>query len=114
MWSYLKGSHQLSEPQIGPSLTSEMKQDLIKILFQYRKDFASDNDPLGEIRGHEVELFLNLERPYNPLMKGQVYPAIPRATEALETHINELMRLGGLRKAGHYEGVEVTTPVISN
>ncbi|MBW0509096.1 hypothetical protein O181_048811, partial [Austropuccinia psidii MF-1] len=40
------------------------------------------------------------------------YPASPRAREALESHINELMKLGVLRKVGHNEVVEVTTPVI--
>ncbi|MBW0574571.1 hypothetical protein O181_114286 [Austropuccinia psidii MF-1] len=39
-------------------------------------------------------------------------PAIPRAREALEVHIKELMALGVLRKLGHNEQVEVTKPVI--
>ncbi|MBW0558597.1 hypothetical protein O181_098312 [Austropuccinia psidii MF-1] len=55
---------------------------------------------------------LNVERPYPPLLRRPAYPASPRAREALENHINELMKLGVLRKAGHNEEVEVTTPVI--
>ncbi|MBW0559877.1 hypothetical protein O181_099592 [Austropuccinia psidii MF-1] len=55
---------------------------------------------------------LNVERPYPPLLRRPAYPASPRAREALESHINELMKLGVLRKAGHNEEVEVTTPVI--
>ncbi|MBW0573954.1 hypothetical protein O181_113669 [Austropuccinia psidii MF-1] len=39
-------------------------------------------------------------------------PASPRAREELESHINELMKLGVLRKVGNNEKVEVTTPVI--
>ncbi|MBW0588810.1 hypothetical protein O181_128525 [Austropuccinia psidii MF-1] len=55
---------------------------------------------------------LNVKRPYPPLLRRPAYPASPRAREALASHINELMKLGGLRKVGHNEKVEVTTPVI--
>ncbi|MBW0584301.1 hypothetical protein O181_124016 [Austropuccinia psidii MF-1] len=89
-----------------------MKEELIEILFQYREAFASDNEPLGAIKGHEVDIMLNVERPYPPLLRRSAYPASPRAREALEHHINELMKLGVLIKAGHNEEVEVTTPVI--
>ncbi|MBW0579076.1 hypothetical protein O181_118791, partial [Austropuccinia psidii MF-1] len=100
------------EAQICLELTPEMKEELIEILFQYREAFASDNEPLGAIKGNEVEIMLNVERPYPPLLRKPAYPASPRAREALESHINELMKLGVLRKVGHNEEVEVTTPVI--
>ncbi|MBW0536494.1 hypothetical protein O181_076209, partial [Austropuccinia psidii MF-1] len=74
--------------------------------------FASDDEPLGAIKGHEVDIILNVERPYPPLLGRPAYPASPRAREALESHINELMKLGVLRNVGHNEEVEVTTPVI--
>ncbi|MBW0531450.1 hypothetical protein O181_071165 [Austropuccinia psidii MF-1] len=73
---------------------------------------ASDNEPQGEIYYHEVDIILDLERPYPPLLRRQAYPDSPRAREELETHINELMKLGVLRKAGHKEEVEITAPVI--
>ncbi|MBW0506107.1 hypothetical protein O181_045822 [Austropuccinia psidii MF-1] len=79
---------------------------------QDREAFASDNEPLGAIKGHKVEIMLNVERPYPPLLGRPAYPACPRAREALESHINELMKLGVLRKGGHNEEVEVNTPVI--
>ncbi|MBW0547699.1 hypothetical protein O181_087414 [Austropuccinia psidii MF-1] len=75
-----------------------MKEELIEILFQYREAFASDNEPLGAIKGHEVDIMLNVERPYPPLLRRPAYPASPRAREALESHINDLMKLGVLRK----------------
>ncbi|MBW0523691.1 hypothetical protein O181_063406 [Austropuccinia psidii MF-1] len=40
------------------------------------------------------------------------YPASPRAREALELHIKKLIDVGFLRKLGHNEQVEVTTPFI--
>ncbi|MBW0540771.1 hypothetical protein O181_080486 [Austropuccinia psidii MF-1] len=106
-------SDQLIEAQIIFKLTLEMKEKLIEILFQYREAFASDNEPLGAIKGHEVDIFLNAETPYPPLLRRPAYPASPRAREALENHINELMKLGVLRNVGHNEEVEVTTPVIT-
>ncbi|MBW0593395.1 hypothetical protein O181_133110 [Austropuccinia psidii MF-1] len=75
--------------------------------------FALDNEPLGAIKGHEVDTMLNVERPYPPLLRKPAYPASPRAREALKSHINELMKLGVLKKVGHNEEVEVTAPVIS-
>ncbi|MBW0536293.1 hypothetical protein O181_076008 [Austropuccinia psidii MF-1] len=89
-----------------------MKGELIEILFQYREAFASDNEPLGAIKGHELDIMLNVERPYPPLLRIPAYPASPRAREALESHIYELVKLGVLRKVGHNEELEVTTPVI--
>ncbi|MBW0508127.1 hypothetical protein O181_047842 [Austropuccinia psidii MF-1] len=91
-----------------------MKEELIEILFQYREAFASDNELPGAIKGHEVDIMLNVERPYPPLLRRPDYPASPRAREALESHSNELKKLGVLRKVGHNEEVEVTTPVIIN
>ncbi|MBW0499328.1 hypothetical protein O181_039043 [Austropuccinia psidii MF-1] len=76
------------------------------------KAFASDNEPLGAIKGHEVEIMLNVERPYPQPLRIPAYPASPRAREALKTHIYELMKLGVPRKVGKNEEVEVTTPVI--
>ncbi|MBW0546709.1 hypothetical protein O181_086424 [Austropuccinia psidii MF-1] len=55
-------SDQLIEEKISPELTSEMKDELIEILFQYREAFASDNELLGAIKGHEAEIILNVER----------------------------------------------------
>ncbi|MBW0560080.1 hypothetical protein O181_099795 [Austropuccinia psidii MF-1] len=89
-----------------------MKEELIEILFQYREAFAPDNEPLGAIKGHELDIMLNLERPYPPLLRRPACPDSPRAREALESHINELMKLGFLRKVGHNEEVIVITPVI--
>ncbi|MBW0500899.1 hypothetical protein O181_040614 [Austropuccinia psidii MF-1] len=105
-------SDQLVEAQISPELTLEMKEELIEILFQYREAFASDNEPLVAIKGHEVDIMINVEIPYPPLLRRTAYQASTRAREALESHIDELVKLGVLRNAVHNEEVEVTTPVI--
>ncbi|MBW0569951.1 hypothetical protein O181_109666 [Austropuccinia psidii MF-1] len=74
-----------------------MKEDLVEILFQCREVFASNNEPLGAIKGHLVEIMLNVERPYPPLSRRPAYPANLRAIEELETNINKLRKVGALR-----------------
>ncbi|MBW0474309.1 hypothetical protein O181_014024 [Austropuccinia psidii MF-1] len=89
-----------------------MKEDIMGILFQYREAFSSNNEPLGAIKVHEVEVMINVERPYPPLLRRTAYPARLRAREVLETNVNEIMKLGCSRTVGHNEEVEVTTPVV--
>ncbi|MBW0543304.1 hypothetical protein O181_083019 [Austropuccinia psidii MF-1] len=105
-------TEQLKEAEFNHELTVKMKEKLIDLLFQYKNAFATDKEPLGSIIGHEVDIILNVEKPYPPLLKRPAYPASPRAREALEVQIKELMDLGVLRKVGHNEQVEVTTPFI--
>ncbi|MBW0533184.1 hypothetical protein O181_072899 [Austropuccinia psidii MF-1] len=88
-----------------------MKEELSEVLFQCREAFASDDEPLGANKGHEVEIILNVERPHPPPLRRPAYPASPRDREALESHVNELMKLRVLRKVEHNEEVEVKTPV---
>ncbi|MBW0550893.1 hypothetical protein O181_090608 [Austropuccinia psidii MF-1] len=105
-------ANQLVEAQINPSLSTKMRHELIDVLYKYNKAFASDNEPLGAIKGHEVDITVNIDRPYPPVLKRPDYPASPRASKALEKHIQEFIQLGVLRKLGHNEEVEVITPVI--
>ncbi|MBW0498382.1 hypothetical protein O181_038097 [Austropuccinia psidii MF-1] len=89
-----------------------MRLDRIDVLYTYKNSFASDNEPLGAIKGHEVDITLTIDRPYPPVLRIPAYLVSPRAREALEKHIQELIQLGLLRKIGHNEEVEVTKPVI--
>ncbi|MBW0549582.1 hypothetical protein O181_089297 [Austropuccinia psidii MF-1] len=89
-----------------------MKEKSIALLFKYKNAFATDKEPLGAIIGHEVDIILNVEKPYPSLLRRPAYPASPRDREALEVHIKELMDLVVSRKVAHNEQVEVTTPVI--
>ncbi|MBW0548133.1 hypothetical protein O181_087848 [Austropuccinia psidii MF-1] len=89
-----------------------MRHELIDVLYTYNNAFASDNEPLGAIKGHEVDITLNDDRPYPPVLRRPAYPTSPRDREALEKHIQKLIQLGVIRKVGHNEEVEVTTHVI--
>ncbi|MBW0534176.1 hypothetical protein O181_073891 [Austropuccinia psidii MF-1] len=88
-----------------------MRHELIDVLYTYNNAFASNKEPLDAIKGHEVDINLNIDRPYPPVLRRPAYPASPRAREALEKNIQELIQLGVLRKVGHNEEVEVTTTV---
>ncbi|MBW0460586.1 hypothetical protein O181_000301 [Austropuccinia psidii MF-1] len=77
-----------------------------------RPAFSIGKEPLGKIIGHDIELYLDLERPYPPSLR------IPPHSDSLETrkeidkHINELLDMDVIRKIGHNEIVEFTTPVL--
>ncbi|MBW0530291.1 hypothetical protein O181_070006 [Austropuccinia psidii MF-1] len=89
-----------------------MKEIPIDLLSKFKDAFTTDKETLGSIIGNEVDVILNVEKRYPPLLRKPAYPAIPRAREALEVNIKELMEPGVLRKVGHDEQVEVTTAVI--
>ncbi|MBW0517921.1 hypothetical protein O181_057636 [Austropuccinia psidii MF-1] len=89
-----------------------MTEIFLRLLFKYKSASATDKEPLGAIIGHEVDIILNLEKSYPPLLRRPYYPASPRAREALEVHIEELKDLGVLGKVGNNEQVEVTTSFI--
>ncbi|MBW0556674.1 hypothetical protein O181_096389, partial [Austropuccinia psidii MF-1] len=81
----------------------------------YKDEFVSNQLVEAQINpslGHEVDITLNIDRPHPPVLTRPAYPASPRAREALEKHIQELIQLGVLRRVGHNEEVEVITPVI--
>ncbi|MBW0577995.1 hypothetical protein O181_117710 [Austropuccinia psidii MF-1] len=104
-------TNQLVEAQINPSLSPKMRHELIDVLYTYNNSFSSDNEPLGAIKGHDVDITLNIDRPYAPVLRGPAYLASLRARQALEKQMKELIQLGVLRKVGHNEEVEVTAPV---
>ncbi|MBW0516393.1 hypothetical protein O181_056108 [Austropuccinia psidii MF-1] len=65
-----------------------------------------------DVEKDEVDNILNIERLYPPLLRRPSYPESPKSREALEIHIKEPPDLGEIRKVGHNEEVEITTPVI--
>ncbi|MBW0544525.1 hypothetical protein O181_084240, partial [Austropuccinia psidii MF-1] len=105
-------SEHLREAEISLHLTDKQENKLSSLLDDHKGAFASDKEPLGAMIGHEADIILNIERPYPPLLRRPAYPASPKSREAPETHIKELLDLGIIRKVGHNEEVEITTPVI--
>ncbi|MBW0576904.1 hypothetical protein O181_116619 [Austropuccinia psidii MF-1] len=105
-------SEQLKEAQISLHLTDKQENELSSLFYDHKGAFSSDKEPLGGIFGHEVDIILNIERPYPPLLRRPAYPESSKSREALETCIKKLLDLGVIRKVGHNEEVEITKPVI--
>ncbi|MBW0546626.1 hypothetical protein O181_086341 [Austropuccinia psidii MF-1] len=61
--------NEFGEGHFSTTLTSKQKLCLLKILRKNRKEFAIGEEPLGKIRGHDIELYLDVERPYPPMLR---------------------------------------------
>ncbi|MBW0492459.1 hypothetical protein O181_032174 [Austropuccinia psidii MF-1] len=105
-------SEKLTEATFNQELTEKINERLIYLLFKYKRSFETDKKPPGAIIWNELDIILNVEKPYPPLLRRPAYPAIPRAREALEVQIEESMDIGVLRKVGNNEHVEVSKTVI--
>ncbi|MBW0472175.1 hypothetical protein O181_011890 [Austropuccinia psidii MF-1] len=104
--------NELREGQFSTTLTSKQKLSLLKILRNNRPAFAIGEEPLGNIRGHDIELYLDVERPYPPILRRPPYPASLETRKEIDKHINELLDMDVIGKIGHNEIVEITTPVL--
>ncbi|MBW0554312.1 hypothetical protein O181_094027 [Austropuccinia psidii MF-1] len=59
----------LTEVEFNKELTERNKEKLIDLFFKYKNAFATDKEPLGVIIGHGVNIILNVENPYPPLLR---------------------------------------------
>ncbi|MBW0539109.1 hypothetical protein O181_078824 [Austropuccinia psidii MF-1] len=67
--------NEFREGQFRTTLTSKQKLSLLKMLRKNRPAFSIGKEPLGRIRGHYIELYLYVERPYPPMLRRPPYPA---------------------------------------
>ncbi|MBW0501408.1 hypothetical protein O181_041123 [Austropuccinia psidii MF-1] len=77
-----------------------------------RSGFSIGEEKLGKIRGHDIELYLDVERPYQPMLRRPPYPASLETRKEIEKHMNELLDMDVIRNIEHNEIVEITTPVL--
>ncbi|MBW0573785.1 hypothetical protein O181_113500 [Austropuccinia psidii MF-1] len=82
------------------------------MLRKNRPAFAIGEEPLGKIKGHDIELYLDVERPYPLLLRRPYYPASLETRKEIEKHINELLDMDVIRKIGYNEIVEINTSVL--
>ncbi|MBW0557601.1 hypothetical protein O181_097316 [Austropuccinia psidii MF-1] len=82
------------------------------MLRKNRPAFAIGEEPLGKIKGHHIELYLDVERPYPPMLRRPPYQENLEARKEIEKHINEILDMDVIRKIEHNEIVEITTPVL--
>ncbi|MBW0461833.1 hypothetical protein O181_001548 [Austropuccinia psidii MF-1] len=104
--------NEFREGQFSTNLTSKQKITLLKIRRKNRPTFSIGEEPLGKIRVHDIELYIDVERTYPHMLRGPPYPASLKTRNKIEKHINELLDMDVIRKIGHNEIVEITTPVL--
>ncbi|MBW0542695.1 hypothetical protein O181_082410 [Austropuccinia psidii MF-1] len=96
----------------GFLLGKDHQRILLKILRRNGPAFSIGEEPLGKIRGYDTELYLNVERPYPPILRKPPYPEGLETTKETEKQINEPLDMDVIRKVGHNEMVEIVTPVL--
>ncbi|MBW0491018.1 hypothetical protein O181_030733 [Austropuccinia psidii MF-1] len=104
--------NEFREGQFSTTLTSRHKLSLLKMLRKKIPAFAIGEEPVRKIRGHDIELYLDVERPYSPMLRRPPYPARLETRKEIEKHINELLDMDVIRKIGHNEIVKIITPVL--
>ncbi|MBW0470156.1 hypothetical protein O181_009871 [Austropuccinia psidii MF-1] len=103
--------NEFREGQFSTTLTSKQKLGLLKMLRKNRPAFAIGKEPLGKIKGHDIILYLDVEKLYPPMLRRPPYAASLETRNEIERHINEVLDTDVIRKIGHNEIVEITTPV---
>ncbi|MBW0534226.1 hypothetical protein O181_073941 [Austropuccinia psidii MF-1] len=58
--------NEFREGQFSTTLTSKQKLILLKFLRNNRSAFSIGEEPLGKIRGHDIELYLDVEDLIHP------------------------------------------------
>ncbi|MBW0504775.1 hypothetical protein O181_044490 [Austropuccinia psidii MF-1] len=58
--------NEFREGQFSTTLTNKQKLSLLKMLRKNRPAFAIGEEPLGKIRGHDIELYLDVESLIHP------------------------------------------------
>ncbi|MBW0576572.1 hypothetical protein O181_116287 [Austropuccinia psidii MF-1] len=104
--------NEFREGQFSTTLTSKQKLSLLKMLRENRPAFAIGEEPLGKIQGHGIEIYLDVERPYPPMLRRPPYPESLETRKEIEEYINKILDMDFLRKIGHNEIMEITTPVL--
>ncbi|MBW0461598.1 hypothetical protein O181_001313 [Austropuccinia psidii MF-1] len=89
--------NEFREGQLSIGLTSKQKLSLLKIMRKNRPSFSIGKEPLGKIRGHDIELYLDVERPYPPMLRRPPYPESLETRKEIEKHINELLDIDVIR-----------------
>ncbi|MBW0576140.1 hypothetical protein O181_115855 [Austropuccinia psidii MF-1] len=82
------------------------------MLRKKRPEFSIGEEPLGQMKGHDIEIYLHVERPYPPMLRRPPFPESLETREEIEKHINELLDIYVIREIGHNEIMKITTPVL--
>ncbi|MBW0515162.1 hypothetical protein O181_054877 [Austropuccinia psidii MF-1] len=90
--------NELKEGQLSTNLTSKQKASLLKILRQNIPAFSIGEEPLGKIRGHDIELYLDVERSYSPILRRRhIQKSWKLGKKSKTTSMNSLIWLSSER-----------------
>ncbi|MBW0493430.1 hypothetical protein O181_033145 [Austropuccinia psidii MF-1] len=67
--------NEFREGKLSTTLTSKQKLSLLKGLRKNRPELAIGEEPLGKLKGHDIELYLDVKRPHPPMLRRPPYPA---------------------------------------
>ncbi|MBW0509373.1 hypothetical protein O181_049088 [Austropuccinia psidii MF-1] len=66
--------NEYTKGQFSTTLTSKQKLSLLNLLRKKRPEFAIGEEPLGKIRHHDIEIYLDVERRDPSMLRGPPYP----------------------------------------
>ena len=101
-----------SEAKVGKLLDPGQVEQLKDLCFKFKDCFATEDQPLSLIKGHEFDIELTADQPYPPALRKPPYPLSPRGKEALTTLLDSLLKLAVIRKVEPNEEVDITTAVV--
>ncbi|MBW0485662.1 hypothetical protein O181_025377 [Austropuccinia psidii MF-1] len=80
--------NEFREVKLSTSLTKKQKLSSLKMLRKNRPAFSIGEKPLEKIRGHYIELYLDVKGAYPPILRRPPYPEIPKTRKEIEKNIN--------------------------
>ncbi|MBW0486748.1 hypothetical protein O181_026463 [Austropuccinia psidii MF-1] len=78
---------QMNAAAVSLCLTAIQENELSILLYDHKEAFEKDKEQLGAIIGTELDLILNIERPYPSLLRRPAYLKSPKSRETPELHI---------------------------
>ncbi|MBW0547557.1 hypothetical protein O181_087272 [Austropuccinia psidii MF-1] len=66
--------NEFKEGQLSSKITSKQKLSLLRNSRKNRPAFSIGEEYLGKIRGHDIKLYLDVERPWPPMLRRPPYP----------------------------------------
>ncbi|MBW0488172.1 hypothetical protein O181_027887 [Austropuccinia psidii MF-1] len=96
----------------GFLMGTDYQRILLRRCRKNRSAFSIGEKPLGKIRGHDIEIYLNVERPYPPILRRSPYPENLETRREIEKNINEILDINVVRRIGQNEKVKITRPVL--
>ncbi|MBW0460716.1 hypothetical protein O181_000431 [Austropuccinia psidii MF-1] len=100
------------DKRISLDIYQTSSQDPLEELLNELREGKFSTALTSKIKGHDIELYPDVERPYPPMLRRPPYPESMEIRKETEKHINELLDMDVIRNIRHTEIVEITTPVL--